>query len=222
MANNWQMDSMLLISNTYINWCPLFKFLDQAYLIHICKCTLTWYLPRCPLQSHSLVHSKNNSYFFGIGPICDADLTCIFWPFFPFVRCIEDRSQYYNINFEYTSIFKCCYHDIELCFVPYFGAEFGKMFILKVYIYLPCINTQLQETAPFDDTHVISSSDHQQTGLYQGSDKGCEGYRNYDLICLLQQSQAIHYCNQLVLAIVPDLNIFVFDIRLLISFREAP
>ena len=62
---------------------------------------------------------------------------------FPFVRSIEDRSQYYNIKNLYTSVFKCCYHVIELCFVPYYGAEFEIMFIYKVYIYLPSINTQL-------------------------------------------------------------------------------
>ena len=39
--------------------------------------------PRCPIQSHSLVHSENNSYFFGIRPIGDVDLTCKFRPEFP-------------------------------------------------------------------------------------------------------------------------------------------
>ena len=72
-----------------------------------------WSSPRCPLRSHYLVHSKNNSFIVGIGPICDVELTCIFRPVFPFVCCIEDRFQYYNINFQYTSIIKCCYHDIE-------------------------------------------------------------------------------------------------------------
>ena len=42
---------------------------------------------------------RKNSYFFGIVPICDVELTCIFQPVFPFVHWIEDRSQYYNINF---------------------------------------------------------------------------------------------------------------------------
>ena len=54
----------------------------------------------------------------------------------PLVRSIEDRSQYYNINFQFTSVFKCCYRDIELCFVPYYGAEFEIMLIYKVFIYL--------------------------------------------------------------------------------------
>ena len=88
------------------------------------------------------------------------------------------------------------------------------MLILKVYIYLPCINTQQQATAPFDDTPVISSSDHQKTEIYQGSDSHCEGDRNSDLIRLLQQYQAIHYCNQSVLEIVPDLNVSIFSITI--------
>ena len=36
--------------------------------------------PRCPLWSHSLVHTKINPYFVGIGTICDAELTCKFRP----------------------------------------------------------------------------------------------------------------------------------------------
>ena len=31
---------------------------------------------------HSLVHSENNSYFVGIGPIFDVEITCIFRPVF--------------------------------------------------------------------------------------------------------------------------------------------
>ena len=58
---------------------------------------------------------------------------------------------------KYTSVFKFFYHYIELCFVPYFGAESGKMYILKVYIYFPCINTQRRAAAPFNDTPVIST-----------------------------------------------------------------
>ena len=88
------------------------------------------------------------------------------------------------------------------------------MFILMVYIYLPCINTQLQKTAPFDENPVISYNDHQKTGLYQGSTDRCEGKRNFDLIHLLQKCQDTHYCNQSVLAIALDLNIFVFSITI--------
>ena len=92
----------------------------------------------------------------------------------------------------------------------------------KVCIHLPCINTQRQSRAPFDYTPVISSSNHQKTGLYQGSANCCEGYRNSGLMCLLQKSQSIHYCNQSVLAIVPDLNIFVFSVMIVVLiFRSA-
>ena len=62
--------------------------------------------------------------------------------------------------------------------------------------------------------YVIKPSDHQKTGLYQESAGRCEGYRNSDLICLLKQYQEIHYCNQSVLAIVPDLNLFLFSITI--------
>ena len=85
----------------------------------------------------------------------------------------------------------------------------------KVYIHIPCINTQRQKAAPFDDTSVILSSDRHNTGLYQGSANCCEGDHNSDIILLLQQYQKIHYCNQSVLAIVPDLNIFVFSISII-------
>ena len=88
------------------------------------------------------------------------------------------------------------------------------MFIFKVYIYLPSINTQQLTTAPFNDTPVISSSDHQTTGLYQGSTNHCEGDCNLDVIRLLQPYLTTHYCNQSVLEIVPDLNIFVFNIMI--------
>ena len=57
--------------------------------------------------------------------------------FFTFVRSTKDRSNYYNTIFQQASVFKCCYRDIEICFVPYFGAEYGKMLILKLYIYFP-------------------------------------------------------------------------------------
>ena len=42
---------------------------------------------------------QKHSYFVGIGPICDVEITCIFWPVPPFVSCIKDRPHYYNINF---------------------------------------------------------------------------------------------------------------------------
>ena len=81
----------------------------------------------------------------------------------------------------------------------------------KVYIKLPCINTQRQTTATFNGTTIISFSERQKTGLYQGSADRCEGDRNSNIIRLLHQSHKIHYCNQSVLAIFPDLNILVFS-----------
>ena len=84
----------------------------------------------------------------------------------------------------------------------------------KVYIYLPCINKQRRQIAPFDINTIISSRDCQTKGLYQGSDDRCEGDCSSDIIRLLHPSQKIHYCNQSVLAIFPDLNIFVFSITI--------
>ena len=98
--------------------------------------------------------------------------------------------------------------------MPYFGAEFETIFIYKVYIYLPRINTKRLTTALFDDTPVISSCDHGTTGLYQWSANCWEGECNSDIIRLLQQSHTIHYCNQSVLEIFTDLNIFVFSITI--------
>ena len=77
------------------------------------------------------------------------------------------------------------------------------MFNLKVYLYLSCIDTQQRAKAPFGKTPIISSSDHQKIGLYQGPVNICEGDRKSDLIFLIKKSQAIHYCNQSVLAIFP-------------------
>ena len=60
------------------------------------------------------------------------------------------------------------------------------MNIFKVYIYLPCINTQLRATAPFYNIHVISPlhSKHLTTEIYQVSADRSEGDRDYDLNCL--------------------------------------
>ena len=84
----------------------------------------------------------------------------------------------------------------------------------KVYIYLPFINTQWQTRSPFDDTSIISSSNHWKTVLYQGSSYCFEGDGNSDIIRLLEKSQSIHYCNQSVLAIVQYQIIFVFSITI--------
>ena len=84
----------------------------------------------------------------------------------------------------------------------------------KDYIHIPCINTQIWRTEPFDITHIIKSSDYQTTTLYQGSANFCEGHWNSNTSCLLQPSQTIHYCNQSVLLIVPDLNLFIWSITI--------
>ena len=96
------------------------------------------------------------------------------------------------------------------------------MFIYKVFIYLPIINKQWRTKLPFDDTLVISYSDHQTTGLYQGPENRFEGDRNSDIICLIQPSQTIHFCNPSVLVISLDLNIFVFSITIFdLIYRSA-
>ena len=97
---------------------------------------------------------------------------------------------------------------------PIFGVEVKIMFIYKVFICLPCIITQQQTTAPFYITNVLSYSDRQTPRMYQGSADFCEGDRNSGVIRLLQPSLTIYYCNQSVLAIVPDLNIFVWSIKI--------
>ena len=84
----------------------------------------------------------------------------------------------------------------------------------KVYIHLPFINAHQQKTAPFNITSFISSCNRQMPRLYQRSDNCCKGNRNSKIIRLIQTSQTIHYCNQLVLSIVPDLNIFFFIITI--------
>ena len=71
----------------------------QYHFVKIKTSSMTWSIPRCPPQSHFQVYCKNNSYFVGVGLICDVELTCAFWPFFSFVRCIKDMSQYYKITF---------------------------------------------------------------------------------------------------------------------------
>ena len=92
----------------------------------------------------------------------------------------------------------------------------------KVYIHILCIRTKRQTTEPFNITHVISYIDNQTPILYQGSADSCEGYRNSDIIRLLQPSQTIHYCNQSVLLIVQDLNVFVFSIMIFaLTLRRA-
>ena len=58
------------------------KILNTNVSIITTPSTMMWYSPRCTLRSHYLVHIKNNSYFVGMGPICDIEFKCIFRPVF--------------------------------------------------------------------------------------------------------------------------------------------
>ena len=82
----------------------------------------------------------------------------------------------------------------------------------KVYINLPCINTQQQTIAKLNNNPIVSFRNHRTIGLYQGSIYRCERYRNSCRICLLQPSHKIHYCNHSVLEIFLGLNKTVFSI----------
>ena len=84
----------------------------------------------------------------------------------------------------------------------------------KVYICILCIITQRQTKPPINSNHAILSSDCQTPTLYQGSAHHCEKDCNSNIMRLLHPSQAIYYCNQSGLAIVPDLTIFVFSITI--------
>ena len=93
-----------------------------------------------------------------------------------------------------------------MIFVDFYSTHY------KVYIHITHIITQWWTKAPFDINHFISYSNRQTPRLYQGWADCCEGDCNLDIIRLLQPSQTIQYCNQSVLEIVPDLNIFVWTI----------
>ena len=84
----------------------------------------------------------------------------------------------------------------------------------KVYIHLPCIITQRRTTAPLEFTHVLLSRELQTPRLYQGSEDSCGGDFNFNVVSMVQQFLTIHYCNQSVLAIVPDLNTFLSIIKI--------
>ena len=91
----------------------------------------------------------------------------------------------------------------------------------KVFIYLPCINTQRRTTALINITLVLSYIDHRTPRRYQGSSSHCEGDCNSDVICLIQPFLTIHYCNQSVLATIPDLNIYFWYYDFDIVSRSA-
>ena len=92
----------------------------------------------------------------------------------------------------------------------------------KVYIHLSCINTQQWTTSPLNNTPLLPFSNRWTKRLYQGSPDLFEGDHNSNIICLLQPSQEIQYCNQLVLTIVPGLNIFDFSILVFDLISRKP
>ena len=94
--------------------------------------------------------------------------------------------------------------------------------IIKVICIYPASTHIRRIKAPFNINHFVSYRDHRRPRRYQGSANHCEKDCNLDVICLIQQFLTIHYCNQSVLAIVPDLNIFVWSITIFISFRKVP
>ena len=71
-------DTRVLFWNLHINKIIILKESYQKKEVITDTTILTWSIPRRPLRSHSLVHSENNYYFLGIGPIRDVELTCIF------------------------------------------------------------------------------------------------------------------------------------------------
>ena len=66
----------------------------------------------------------------------------------------------------------------------------------KVYIHLICIITHQQKTSPFDSTHVLSSSNHWTSIMYQWTDNCSKENRNSDVKSLLHPYLTIRYCNQ--------------------------
>ena len=91
------------------------------------------YSPRFPIWYHSLVCIKNYLFVVGIGPICDKDLVCIFWSIYFFVRLIEDRYKYYNINIRkiFFSNFVWMLFVYDACYVL---VQTKKLFMFCWYI----------------------------------------------------------------------------------------
>ena len=118
---------------------------------------------------------------------------------------------------EFTMLIQQKY-DFKVCviFFVFYSAEY------KVYIHLPCINTQRQTMYSFDITRVISYINCQSPRLYQLSANCYEVDCILDIIWLLQPYQKIHYCNKSMLAIIADLNIFFWSNMLIgINSRSA-
>ena len=89
-APNWSKCILRISVLRYWIFAPAFSVLDASKIMlrleqknNSSGLLLTSSSPRCPLWSHYLVHSENNSYFIGIRPIRDVELTCKFRPGFP-------------------------------------------------------------------------------------------------------------------------------------------
>ena len=141
-----------------------------------------------------------------------------------YLRCINTLLNNNTIFFvtdirlgKFTMLILCKY-GFKVCVILFYFYSTHY----KDYIHLPCINTHLRTTAPFETHQVISYSYHWRQRLYQGSAYCCEGDCNSKINRLLQLFRTIHYCNQSVLVIVPEMNIIFWSITILISFCEAP
>ena len=92
----------------------------------------------------------------------------------------------------------------------------------KVYIHLPCINTQKLTTAPLNITHIISSSNHWSTILSQGRPSIVREIITLILfLCFIHLRQFTTVTNQCQQLSQTWTNSFEV-LRFLISFWEAP
>ena len=102
--------------------------------------------PTFPLRSHSLVHSKNNSHFVGIGPICDIESTCIFCPIFSlcnlYIRYVSLLLNKFLIHICYQMLLS--WHWIMFC-VLFWCRIWNNAHCVGIYIY-----SLHQHTAPIN------------------------------------------------------------------------
>ena len=145
---------------TLLSECIIPSYLLRLMdVLDILLCTnpyidMTWSSRRPPPQYNSIVHSKTNFYFLGIGPICYVDLTCIFRPVSPPLYVVSKIGLINNVLIHISFQIFLSWHCIIFC--DLFLCRIRKNYILKLYIYFPYINTQRRPTAQFDDTTGIS------------------------------------------------------------------
>ena len=122
-----------------------------------------------------------------------------------------------------THYFLCDYHrhewvyHVDITKIRFSGLCYYVWFLFNSVkkLYQSTLHqTQQWTTSMFDINHVIPYSNHQKTRLYQGLADCCEGDLNSDTILPIQPSKTINYCDQLALAIVPDLKIFIWSITI--------